>query len=65
MRVLYLLNFAGKGGTERYVETLVRYLGEEYIEPFFVYHEDGPLADKLRAISPAAILPDFIRSCPT
>lgn len=50
MRVLYLLNFAGKGGTERYVETLVRYLGEEYIEPFFVYHEDGPLADKLRAM---------------
>ena len=26
MKVLYLLNFAGKAGTERYVETLVRYL---------------------------------------
>ena len=26
LKVLYLLNFAGKAGTERYVETLVKYL---------------------------------------
>ena len=50
MKVLYLLNFAGKGGTERYVETLVRYLNGTHIEAFFAYHQGGPLAEKLEAM---------------
>ena len=29
LKVLYLLNFAGKAGTERYVETLVKYLAAD------------------------------------
>ena len=32
MKVLYLLNFAGKAGTERYVETLVKYEGGLLVE---------------------------------
>ena len=50
MKVLYLLNFAGKGGTERYVETLVRYLNGTHIEAFFAYHQDGPLVEKLKTL---------------
>lgn len=50
MKVLYLLNFAGKGGTERYVETLVRYLNGIHIEAFFAYNQDGPLVEKLQAL---------------
>ena len=34
LNVLYLLNFAGKAGTERYVETLVKYLNHKHIRAF-------------------------------
>ncbi|MCC8122084.1 MAG: glycosyltransferase family 4 protein [Oscillospiraceae bacterium] len=49
LKVLYLLNFAGKAGTERYVETLVQYLGGEKIQPFFVYNEGGLLVERMQA----------------
>ncbi|MCD7946778.1 MAG: glycosyltransferase [Oscillospiraceae bacterium] len=49
LKVLYLLNFAGKAGTERYVETLVQYLGGEKIQPFFVYNESGLLVERMQA----------------
>ena len=44
MKVLYLLNFAGNGGTEAYVKTLIRHLQPE-VEPYFIYSEPGPLLD--------------------
>lgn len=48
LRVLYLLNFAGKAGTERYVETLVRTLKNDgRIEPFFVYNIEGLLVERM------------------
>ena len=48
MKVLYLLNFAGKAGTERYVETLVRYLSADgLVQPFFAYNEGGLLVERL------------------
>ncbi|MEG0765817.1 MAG: glycosyltransferase family 4 protein, partial [Pseudoflavonifractor sp.] len=50
MNVLYLLNYAGKAGTERYVETLVQYLGGAEIKPFFVYNEGGLLVERLEAM---------------
>lgn len=51
MKVLYLLNHAGKAGTERYVETLVKYLSENgQVEPFFVYHEGGLLVERMEAM---------------
>ncbi len=47
MKVLYLLNHAGKAGTERYVETLVKYLGNGEVEPFFAYNEGGLLVERM------------------
>lgn len=49
-RVLYLLNHAGKAGTERYVETLVRYLNHNQIEAFFAYNESGLLVERMEAM---------------
>jgi len=50
MKVLYLLNFAGKAGTERYVESLVRYLRPLGVEPYFAYNVEGLLVERLRAM---------------
>lgn len=51
MNVLYLLNFAGKAGTERYVETLVSYLyADGRVKPFFAYNEGGLLVERLEAM---------------
>lgn len=51
MKVLYLLNHAGKAGTERYVETLVKYLSANgRITPFFAYNEGGLLVERLEAL---------------
>ena len=48
LKVLYLLNFAGKAGTERYVETLVKYLAADgLVQPFFAYNEGGLLVERL------------------
>ena len=44
MKVLYLLNYAGNGGTEAYVKTLIDHLSPQ-VEPFFIYSETGPLVD--------------------
>lgn len=49
-KVLYLLNYAGKAGTERYVETLVRFLGGSRIKPYFAYHEGGLLVERMEAM---------------
>ena len=49
MNVLYLINYAGKAGTEKYVENLVRILGRDQITPFFAYNIDGELSEKMRA----------------
>ena len=39
LKVLYLLNFAGKAGTERYVETLVKYLSADgLVQPLSLIH---------------------------
>lgn len=49
MNVLYLINFAGKAGTERYVENLVEHLHPEKAFCGLCYNVDGPLAEKMRA----------------
>lgn len=48
MNVLYLINFAGKAGTEKYVENLVRILGGSRINPYFAYNIEGELSQKMR-----------------
>ena len=51
MKVLYLLNHAGKAGTERYVETLVKYLSADgRVEPYFAYNEGGLLVERMEAM---------------
>ena len=50
MKVLYLLNYAGKAGTERYVETLVRYLNHTRVEAYFAYNEAGLLVERLEEL---------------
>ena len=45
MRVLYLINYAGKAGTEKYVENLVAHLHPDRAEGFLCYNVDGPLAE--------------------
>ena len=47
MKVLYLLNFAGKAGTERYVESLVKYLRPMGVEPYFAYNISGLLVERM------------------
>lgn len=47
MKVLYLLNHAGKAGTERYVQTLVEYLSGNGVEPYFAYNEGGLLVERM------------------
>ena len=55
LKVLYLLNFAGKAGTERYVETLVKYLAADgLVQPFFAYNEGGLLVERLEAMGAAS-----------
>lgn len=46
LNVLYLLNHAGKAGTERYVESLAAGLGGKSINVFFAYNEGGLLVEK-------------------
>ena len=51
MKVLYLLNHAGKAGTERYVETLARQLSADgRVQACFAYHEEGLLVERMQAL---------------
>ena len=50
LNVLYLLNHAGKAGTERYVQTLIERLDGEKIKAFFAYNEEGLLVERLKAL---------------
>jgi glycosyltransferase involved in cell wall biosynthesis len=49
LKVLYLINHAGKAGTERYVESLITSLNGKYIKAYLAYNEEGLLADRMRA----------------
>ena len=43
MKILHLINYAGSGGTEKYVLTLIRRQIESGHSCLLVYHVDGPL----------------------
>ena len=49
LKVLYLINHAGKAGTERYVESLITSLNGKYIKAYLAYNEEGLLAERMRA----------------
>lgn len=48
MRVLYLINHAGKAGTEKYVYNLVKAYQDKKAECFFVYNEPGMLLEQMQ-----------------
>ncbi|WP_265445639.1 glycosyltransferase [Acetivibrio straminisolvens] len=50
IKVLYLLNHAGKAGTERYVQTLIEKLNNSKIKAYFAYNEYGLLVERLEAL---------------
>jgi L-malate glycosyltransferase len=47
LKVLYVLNYAGKAGTERYVQLLIEKLKDTKIEPYFAYNINGLLVKRL------------------
>lgn len=61
MRVLYLINFAGKAGTEKYVENLVRILSPEQIDSYFAYGIGGELSEKMAKASVPSLQLDMSR----
>ena len=50
MKVLYLINYAGNAGTEKYVENLLRAYHPGRCECGLCCNVDGPLAEKVRAM---------------
>ena len=50
MKVLYLINYAGSGGSERYVELLARYYHGRKAQCGLCYNVDGPLVEKMKAL---------------
>ena len=49
LRILYLINYAGKAGTEKYVENLVRIFSAAGNECHFAYNVAGELSEKMAA----------------
>lgn len=62
MKVLYLINYAGKAGTEKYVENLIRILSPDKIEPFFAYNVAGELSGKMTAAGVPSLQVDMGKS---
>lgn len=50
MKVLYLINYAGSGGSERYVELLAKYYHNSKCLCGLCYNVDGPLVEKMSAL---------------
>ncbi|MDK2799502.1 MAG: hypothetical protein PWP27_857 [Clostridiales bacterium] len=50
IKILYLLNHAGNGGTEQYVLNLVKAFHHQKAECFFAYNEKGLLVEQLEKL---------------
>lgn len=50
MKILYLINFAGSGGSERYVELLANHCHDRKTSCGLCYNVDGPLVEKMTAL---------------
>ena len=50
MKILYLINYAGSGGSERYVELLARYYHSSKATCGLCYNVDGPLVEKMKEL---------------
>ncbi len=57
-RVLFLAHSSLKGGAEFCLDTTIRFLDRQKIEPFAIFPAEGPMADSARAAGiPVQILP--------
>ncbi|MCX7749014.1 MAG: glycosyltransferase [Clostridia bacterium] len=50
LKVLYLINHAGKAGTERYVYSLMEKLHNKKIKAALAYNEEGLLVERVKAL---------------
>ena len=50
MKILYLINYAGSGGSERYVELLAGYYHGSKASCGLCYNVDGPLVEKMKGL---------------
>lgn len=50
MNILYLISYAGKAGTEKYVENLMRTYSAQEHRCFLAYMDGGELAEKAKAL---------------
>lgn len=48
MKVLYLINHAGKAGTEKYVYNLVKAYNNKKCQCYFAYNEEGLLSEQMK-----------------
>ncbi len=55
MKVLYLINYAGKSGIEKYVENLSRLGPAAGVTPYLAFSVAGPLSEKLAAAGVASL----------
>ena len=51
MNILYLINHAGKGGSEKYVKNMAEYAIAQGDDIFFIYNEDGQLTEQMKVLS--------------
>ncbi|MCL2564601.1 MAG: glycosyltransferase [Defluviitaleaceae bacterium] len=51
MNILYLINYAGKGGSEKYVKLMAEYAKAQGGNIFFVYNETGLLVSQMEGIT--------------
>lgn len=51
MRILYLINYAGKGGSERYVKILSQSFIKRNVEVFFAYNKIGTLVKQMEELN--------------
>ena len=62
MKILYLINYAGKAGTEKYVENLVRIFTAAGHECSFAYNVPGELSEKMADMGIPSLRLDMDRS---
>jgi hypothetical protein len=50
LKVLYLINHAGKAGTETYVYSFAERLHNKKIKAYLAYNEEGLLVERMKAL---------------
>ncbi len=50
MNILFLINYAGKGGTEKYIITMTKFLKTRNCNIFLIYNEKGELCSRMNKL---------------